>query len=86
MPEKLTPCGCAICANAAVRPDPDPDDWFCDDDKKVICTAVPTDVKTGELATQNVITCACRPYNIVRETSYIPSWCPQHGQITPRTL
>lgn len=85
MADKVTPCGCAICAHSTIRPDPDPDDWFCDDDVKVICSAVPVDVN-GEPATKNTITVACRPYNIIKECSYVPEWCPQHGEITPRTL
>lgn len=85
MDEERKPCGCAICAHALVCPDPDPDDWFCDDDVKVICTAVKKNAD-GDLVSSNVITCACRPYNTVRETSYVPEWCPQNGQVTPRTL
>lgn len=85
MAEKVAPFGCAICAHAKIYADPDPDDWFCDDDVKVICDAVSTNIN-GEPINKNVITCACRPYNIVTECSRIPDWCPQHGQPTPRTL
>lgn len=56
---------CIDCSCHTVLPDPDPDDWFCDDDVKVRCTR----------ANRN-ITVACRPYNIRRETSPIPDWCP----------
>lgn len=77
MAEGFTPRGCAICANAKTFPDPDPDDWFCDDDVKVLCMAHPD---------RKQITCACRPYMVAKECSYTPSWCPQNGQVTPRSL
>ena len=55
---------CVDCPFHEVQPDPDPDDWFCDDDVKVVCTK----------AKKN-ITVACRPYSTRRECS-IPRWCP----------
>ena len=42
----------------------DPDDWFCDDDEKVVCS----------MADRN-ITIACRPHHKRRECE-IPDWCP----------
>lgn len=59
-----TYANCIDCPNHIVLPDPDPYDWFCDDDVKVVCTKA-----------KRQITCACRPYNI-REESVIPDWCP----------
>ena len=55
---------CADCRFHKVLPNPDPDDWFCDDDVRVYCTQ----------AKKNVTT-ACRPYK-VRDESDVPSWCP----------
>ena len=55
---------CMDCPNHKVLPDPDFDDWFCDDDEKVVCT----------LANRN-ITVACRPYK-KREECEIQEWCP----------
>lgn len=55
---------CMDCPFHDVRPDPDPHDWFCDDDEKVYCTK----------ANRN-ITVACRPYN-KRKESEVPDWCP----------
>lgn len=55
---------CMECQYHEVRPDPDPDDWFNDDDVKVVCMK----------ANKNV-TVACRPYNIWKESD-TPSWCP----------
>lgn len=60
----LTITNCTKCPHHEVRSDPDPDDWFCDDDVKVVC----------KLAGKE-ITVACRPYNIVKE-SLVPAWCP----------
>lgn len=61
---------CMDCPHHLVQPDPDPNDWFCDDDEKVVCTQVQT--KDG---TNRVITCACRPYQ-KRAVCEIPDWCP----------
>lgn len=30
-------CKCASCPFRIVLPDPDPDDWFNDDDEKIVC-------------------------------------------------
>jgi len=54
---------CIDCSSHQILPDPDPNDWFCDDDVKVICAI-------GD----REITCACRPYNVRKECS-IPNWC-----------
>jgi hypothetical protein len=58
---------CMDCPFHEVLPDPDPNDWFCDDDSKVICT------KTKRK--HNSITVACRPYQLRKECD-IPKWCP----------
>lgn len=55
---------CIDCPFHKVESDPDPDDWFCDDDVKVVCTKAKKD-----------ITVACRPYNTRKESS-TPKWCP----------
>jgi hypothetical protein len=52
------------CPHHRVERDPDPYDWFCDDDVKVVCTLAQRD-----------ITVACRPYN-KRKESDVPQWCP----------
>ena len=56
---------CMDCPAHRVEADPDPDDWFCDDDEKVVCTK----------ANRN-ITVSCRPYQKRRDCSPIPDWCP----------
>ncbi len=55
---------CMDCGHHQVEPDPDPNDWFCDDDVRVVCRETGKD-----------ITIACRPYDVRRECK-IPSWCP----------
>jgi hypothetical protein len=57
---------CIQCGEHVVLPDPNPYDWFCDDDVKVMCKIE-----------KRIITCACRPYNIEKECSPIPIWCPK---------
>lgn len=64
---KLTIKNCLDCPYHEVKRDPDPDDWFNDDDEKVVCN------KTKRK--NNEITVACRPYNL-RKESEIPKWCP----------
>jgi hypothetical protein len=64
---KRTYDNCTKCPHHEVRPDPDPSDWFCDDDVKVVCTLTKRQ--------DNTITVACRPYNVKKE-SEPPKWCP----------
>lgn len=59
---------CIDCSWHVVSPDPDPDDWFCDDDVKVVCSIA-----------NREITCACRPYNTRKECE-IPGWCPKSSR------
>ena len=61
---KTLPKNCIHCHNHKVMPDPDLNDWFCDDDVKVVC-----------LLNSKNITFACRPYQIEKECER-PSWCP----------
>jgi hypothetical protein len=56
---------CLDCPHHQVLPDPDPNDWFCDDDEKVVCNK----------ANGRVVTCANRPYE-TRKSSVVPAWCP----------
>lgn len=55
---------CLDCPHHEVQNDPDPLDWFCDDDIKVFCKKK-----------KKNITVACRPYNL-RKESKVPDWCP----------
>lgn len=55
---------CIDCKHHRVEADPDPDDWFNDDDVKVIC-----------MLNFKYITSACRPYQ-TRAECETPAWCP----------
>jgi hypothetical protein len=55
---------CIDCPFHEVQPDPDKNDWFNDDDVKVVCKKK-----------KKNITVACRPYNTRKECE-IPNWCP----------
>ena len=71
---------CIDCPNHEVINDPDPYDWFCDDDQAVLCKISPNTPVRGskwisERAEFRTITAACRPYNIRKECN-IPDWCP----------
>lgn len=58
------PDNCTKCPSHEISRDPDPHDWFCDDDVKVQCKI-----------TRKYITVACRPHHIVKECVK-PEWCP----------
>jgi hypothetical protein len=59
---------CADCGSHKIYPDPDPSDWFCDDDVKVRCEA------NGQM-----ITVGCRPHR-VRQECETPEWCPKKAK------
>lgn len=58
---------CIDCPSHEVRPDPDPDDSFCDDDIKVVCNSC-----------KKNITVACRPHHL-RDECEISEWCPKRN-------
>ena len=55
---------CSQCPFGRVLSDPDPDDWFCDDDARVYCTKLRKDVAG-----------ALRPYE-VGKIDTVPEDCP----------
>ena len=57
---------CMDCPHHLALPDPDPEDWFNDDDERVVCT---------QDGTRKEITSMCRPYNKRKECE-TPDWCP----------
>jgi hypothetical protein len=59
------------CAFHVVARDPDPNDWFCDDDEAVLCSKMPASKELPHKA----VTVACRPYNKRKECE-TPKWCP----------
>lgn len=58
--KKITQC--RECPNCRIVPDPDPDDWFNDDDEKALCKEM------GDKVIEDML----RPYEKVA----IPNWCP----------
>lgn len=75
------PENCLDCPNHRVLADPDPDDWFCDDDKAVACALAPNPEQNANSRyaasrnPQRLVTLSCRPYRL-REESQRPAWCP----------
>lgn len=65
---------CIDCEACLVFPNPDPDDWFNDDDVAVVCKQVKN---VSDRSKFKLITQACRPYNIRKECTPIPEWCPK---------
>ena len=55
---------CIDCLHHDIQPDPDPDDWFNNDDIKVYCEKA-----------KKYITRMCRPHH-TRDECNIPDWCP----------
>lgn len=58
--KKITQC--RKCPHCRIVPDPDPSDWFNDDDEKAFCR------EAGHKLIENML----RPY----ERIIIPDWCP----------
>lgn len=58
--KKITQC--RECSHCRIVPDPDPSDWFNDDDEKAFCR------EAGHKLIENML----RPY----ERIIIPDWCP----------
>ena len=58
--QPFVPSNCIDCPHHEVVPDPDPNDWFEDDDVAVQCNLTPDRKK---------ITSGCRPYNRRKESA-----------------
>jgi hypothetical protein len=73
---------CIDCPHHKVIGDPDPHDWFCDDDQAIVCTKVlkeESDIKKDSLYVSDrqqfrCVDIGCRPYQI--KNVEIPDWCP----------
>lgn len=76
---------CLECKDHLVINDPDPNDWFCDDDKAVACKLVPNDKKNmssryhADKSEFKTVTVSCRPYNL-RKEAIKPKWCPKNNE------
>lgn len=72
---------CLECKDHLIIGDPDPNDWFCDDDKAVVCTKTPNPNRNlessyaADFSEYRAVTVSCRPYNLNKETE-VPKWCP----------
>jgi hypothetical protein len=72
---------CMDCKNHVVVADPDPTDWFCDDDQAVLCGVTPRGETDNNRWRDNkpfpfrVITTSCRPHQKRKECE-APKWCP----------
>lgn len=72
---------CLDCPFSSVIRDPDPHDWFCDDDAAVVCTKTPNpEMNPGskylsDQSEHRSVSRSVRPYNL-RKESATPSWCP----------
>lgn len=75
------PQNCMECPHHETIADPDPLDWFCDDDKAVVCRKTPNpsrDLASQYLSDRHVYRASarsCRPYNVGKE-AVTPEWCP----------
>jgi hypothetical protein len=78
-----TPTNCVDCKYHRIVKDPDPDDWFCDDDVAVVCSHPDTPRKSAkpesryeaDRQTLKTVTVGCRPYR-TRSECATPQWCP----------
>jgi len=73
---------CLNCSSHLVIPDPN--DWFCDDDKAVVCKLAkqepnPKSIYTLDRQEFKVIIVGSRPYNVKKECIErgTPDWCPK---------
>jgi len=72
---------CIQCDKHIIINDPDPGDWFCDDDMAVVCSLAPNpninpvSTHMSERHEFKSIAVAIRPYNMEKE-ALIPDWCP----------
>ena len=69
MPVQLRINNCLECPHHSIESDPDPDDWFCDDDQKVVCKKNDKTISGG-----------LRPHEIKRFVTTVPDWCPMRDK------
>ena len=64
---------CVQCPHCTILPDPEPYDWFCDDDVKLFCEKL-----------KRTVAAALRPYE--SDEVDIPSDCPLESNIIIRNM
>jgi len=73
---------CLDCESHEVINDPDPNDWFCDDDQAVVCqlTLNNKQNKSSKYAADHnqykAVAVSVRPYKLRAEAA-APEWCPK---------
>ena len=78
---KQTYANCMDCPAHKIINDADPDDWFCDDDKAIVCTLEANPSRNtasrneSDHSPHRVVMCAIRPYKLCEEGDS-PPWCP----------
>jgi hypothetical protein len=86
----MMPDTCIKCNSHEIISDPDPFDWFCDDDVAVVCKKVKNpkrDLKSKYTASKSefrAVVVGCRPYKLEKE-AIIPQWCPDRAPSTQKT-
>ena len=72
---------CVKCPHHLDIADPDPHDWFCDDDRAIVCTLVKNRRRNKEKSKYQAdrsefktVSGSCRPYEVSKVTP--ASWCP----------
>ncbi|WP_415913388.1 hypothetical protein [Neptuniibacter sp. QD37_11] len=78
---------CLDCPKHQVIPDPDPDDWFCDDDKAVVCKLALNDERdtsskwASDHSVYRSIARSARPHHLKKESN-TPDWCPKLQRVS----
>lgn len=81
---QLSIADCTQCPYYGTGRDPDPNDWFCDDDQFGYCTRVindtckPDSKYVSDRSPHKVLYRSCRPYEV--KTVKIPEWCPMRSK------
>ena len=71
---------CSQCPHYTTAADPDPNDWFCDDDQYGFCTITPNDARNPNSQYQSdrskfkTLYKSRRPYEVGKLP--VPEWCP----------
>lgn len=74
---------CIQCQYHKIVPDPDPDDWFNDDDEAILCTVIKSGINdksySGIPYPFKMISGSNRPYETKKVEK--PEWCPYHNEL-----
>ncbi len=71
---------CSQCPHYGTAADPDPNDWFCDDDQYGYCKITPNDARksdskyVSDRSTFKTLYKSRRPYEVGKLP--VPEWCP----------